>query len=184
MDFKSTDIQLTPLDRKGFVQHRDELVQLYLHAFTTGELAQYIPAETVVETLNELSLWGSGVVASWNNKIVGAIYGMSLAYDNEFPSERFPEISVDKAVYIAELMVHRDMRGKGVASELIHALLENEKAKGITYAVIRVWDKNIAALNLYKKLGFGEIAEITQQKMKADGMTTFSMNKIYLALRG
>jgi len=184
MDYKSTDIQLTPLDRKGFLQHRDELVQLYLHAFTTGQLAQYIPAETVVETLNELSLRGSGVVALWNDKIVGAIYGMPLAYDNEFPSERLPEISVDKAVYIAELMVHRDIRGKGVASELIHALLENEKAKGITYAVIRVWDKNISALNLYKKLGFGEIAEITQQKMKADGMTTFSMSKIYLALRG
>ena len=184
MDYKSTDIQLTPLDRKGFLQHRDELVQLYLHAFTTGELAQYIPAETADKTLNELSLRGSGVMALWNDKIVGAIYGMSLAYDDGFPSERFPEISVDKAVYIAELMVHRDMRGRGVASDLIHTLLENEKAKGITDAVIRVWDKNKVALNLYKKLGFGEIAEITQQKMKADGMTTFSMSKIYLALRG
>jgi len=184
MDSKLTSVQLNALDRKGFLQHRDELVQLYLQAFTTGELAQYIPPETADETLNELSLRGSGVIALWNDKIVGAIYGMPLAYDNEFPSGRFPEIAVDKAVYIAELMVHRDMRGQGVASELIHTLLKNEKAKGITDAVIRVWDKNKAALNLYKKLGFSEIAEIIQLKIKTDGMTTFSMSKIYLALRG
>ena len=31
------------LDRAAFLQHREELVKLYLQSFTTGELAQYIP---------------------------------------------------------------------------------------------------------------------------------------------
>jgi ribosomal protein S18 acetylase RimI-like enzyme len=52
--------------------------------------------------------------------------------------------------------------------------------KGYTDAVIRVWDKNTGALNLYKKQGFSEIAEIIQEKIQQDGMTVFQMNKIYL----
>ena len=167
------------LDRAAFLQHRHEL-QLYLHAFTAGELAQYIPAETAIETLEELSLKGGGVIALRNEKIVGAIYGLPLAYDKEFPAEQCPSIPVNKATYIAELMVHSELRGRGLASELIHTFLENEKVKGYTDAVIRVWDKNTVALNLYKKQGFSEIAEIIQEKIQQDGMTVFQMNKIYL----
>ena len=172
--------QFILLDRAAFLQHREELVKLYLQSFTTGELAQYIPAETAIETLEELSLKGGGVIALRNEKIVGAIYGLPLAYDKEFPAEQCPSIPVNKATYIAELMVHSELRGRGLASELIHTFLENEKVKGYTDAVIRVWDKNTGALNLYKKQGFSEIAEIIQEKIQQDGMTVFQMNKIYL----
>lgn len=180
MSDEPLNTQLILLDRAAFLLHRHELVQLYLHAFTAGELAQYIPAETAIETLEELSLKGGGVIALRNEKIVGAIYGLPLAYDKEFPAEQCPEIPVDKTTYIAELMVHSELRGRGLASELIHTFLENEKVKGYTDAVIRVWDKNTGALNLYKKQGFSEIAEIIQEKIQQDGMTVFQMNKIYL----
>ena len=168
------------LDRAAFLQHREELVKLYLQSFTTGELAQYIPVETANHTLEELTLKGSGVIALQNEKIVGAIYGLPLAYDKEFPAEQCPEIPVDNTTYIAELMVHSELRGQGLASELMHTFLENEKMKGNSDAVIRVWDKNTGALNLYKKQGFSEIAEIAQEKIQQDGMTVFQMNKIYL----
>lgn len=72
-------------------------------------------------------------------KIVGAIYGMPLTYDKEFPAEQYPEIPVDNTTYIAELMVHSELRGQGLASELMHTFLENEIVKGNTDAVIRVW---------------------------------------------
>ena len=171
------------LDRAAFLQHREELVKLYLQSFTTGELAQYIPVETANHTLEELTLKGSRVIALQNEKIVGAIYGLPLAYDKEFPAEQCPEIPVDNTTYIAELMVHSELRGQGLASELMHTFLENEKMKGNSDAVIRVWDKNTGALNLYKKQGFSEIAEIAQEKIQQDGMTVFQMNKIYLHQR-
>ena len=180
MSDKSLYTQLMLLNRAVFLQHREELVQLYLQAFTTGELAQYIPAESANETLNELSLMGSGVIALRNEKIVGAIYGLPLAYDIEFPAEQCPEIPIDNTIYVAELMVNSELRGQGLASGLIHTFLKNEKEKGNTDAVIRVWDRNEAALTLYKKQGFGEIAEIIQEKIQTDGTTIFSMKKIYL----
>lgn len=60
--------QFILLDRAAFLQHREELVKLYLQSFTTGELAQYIPVETAIETLEELSLKGGGVIALRNEK--------------------------------------------------------------------------------------------------------------------
>ena len=179
MSDEPLNTQLILLDRAAFLLHRHELVQLYLHAFTAGELAQYIPAETAIETLEELSLKGGGVIALRNEKIVGAIYGLPLAYDKEFPAEQCPSIPVNKATYIAELMVHSELRGRGLASELIHTFLENEKVKGYTDAVIRVWIENIPAVKLYEKLGFRRIEEITQTKFKSE-TETFEMHKIYL----
>ena len=76
-------------------------------------------------------------------------------------------------------MVHEDVRGQGIASALIHEFLENEKEKGITDAVIRVWIENIPAVKLYEKLGFRRIEKITQTKFKSE-TETFEMKKIYL----
>ena len=105
--------------------------------------------------------------------------GIPLTLDTDFPAENHPHIPMEKTVYIAELMVHEDVRGQGIASALIHEFLENEKEKGITDAVIRVWIENIPAVKLYEKLGFRRIEEITQTKFKSE-TETFEMHKIYL----
>ena len=175
---QNTDFRV--IDSSFFDSHVHELVQLYLLAFTTGELAQYISPESADATLKELLKRGSGVAAIWNEKIIGVILGMPLGFDREFPAGQFPAISPEKTIYIAELMVHPSMRGQGVASELIAVYLEHEKTKGNTDAVIRVWDENRGALHLYRKQGFREIVTIIQEKIKPDGVTVFQMNKIYL----
>lgn len=175
---QNTDFRV--IDSSFFDSHVHELVQLYLLAFTTGELAQYISPESADATLKELLKQGSGVAAIRSEKIIGAILGMPLGFDREFPAVQFPAISPEKTIYIAELMVHPSMRGQGVASELIAIYLEHEKTKGNTDAVIRVWDENKGALHLYRKRGFREIVTIIQEKIKPDGVTVFQMNKIYL----
>ena len=175
---QNTDFRV--IDSTFFDRRGQELVQLYLLAFTTGELAQYISPQSADATLKDLLRRGSGVVAIRNEKIAGAILGMPLDFDREFPSGQHLAISLEKTIYIAELMVHPAMRGQGMASELMTLFMENELAKGNTDAVIRVWDENKGALHLYRKQGFREIASIIQEKIKPDGVTRFQMNKIYL----
>jgi RimJ/RimL family protein N-acetyltransferase len=49
--------------------------------------------------------------------------------------------------------------------------------------VIRVWEKNEAALHLYLKEGFKPVGAITQLKRKPDGTELIEMKKIYLSKR-
>ncbi|MBP1663856.1 MAG: GCN5-related N-acetyltransferase [Bacteroidetes bacterium] len=175
---QNTDFRV--IDSSFFSSRGQELLQLYLLAFTSGELAQHISPESAGATLKELLQRGSGVAAIRNEKITGAILGMPLGFDRKFPDGQHPAIPLEKTVYIAELMVHPATRGQGVASELMAVFLENEKTKGNTDAVIRVWNENKGALHLYRKQGFTEIASIIQKKIKPDGVTRFQMNKIYL----
>lgn len=162
---------------------KEELTELYLHSFTTGELAQHITRGEAEKKLDELQQRGCGMLAIYQEKLAGMVLGTPLTFDIDFPFQQHPEISPDKTIYIAELMVHADVRGQGVASALIRKLLENEKEKGNTDAVIRVWDQNIPALTLYRKFGFNEIDGIVQEKIQPDGVTRFQMNKVYLHKR-
>ncbi|NLZ95372.1 MAG: GNAT family N-acetyltransferase, partial [Bacteroidales bacterium] len=74
-------------------------------------------------------------------------------------------------------------RGQGVAQELLQYLLKSNQSKHFDAAVIRVWNKNIPAVSLYKKLGFKEIDTIYQTKLKKDTKEPFEMKKIYMHLK-
>ena len=175
-EIKYTIEKLTPL---YYTDWKEELLELYLHAFTTGEFAQYVRREDASEKLDEFQRVGSGAVAFLHGKPVGALMGVPFTSDAEFPFANHPEIPVKTTAYIAELMVHVHVRGLGIASALIHEYLKNETLNGVTDAVIRVWIENIPAVKLYEKLGFRRIEEITQTKYKSE-TENFEMQKIYL----
>ncbi len=158
---------------------KEELLELYLHSFTTGEYAQYVSRSEASEKLDEIQRNGSGVVAMFQEKTAGALMGVPLASDSEFPAGNHPEILLPKTVYIAELMVYTQFRGQGIASALINHFLIHETSRGITDAVIRVWSQNLPAVRLYQKLGFRHIDEIIQTKYKSE-VESFKMHKIYL----
>ena len=167
------------LTLQTYLKLKEEIVELYLHSFTTGDLAQYITRGEAEKSLDQLQLHGSGIFSVCSGKLAGIVLGAPLTFDKEFPFQKHSEIPLNKTIYIAELMVHTDARAQGVASGLIQEFFENEKVKECTDAVIRVWDKNLPALSLYRKLGFIDIAEITQTKQKSQ-TETFEMHKIYL----
>ena len=45
---------------------------------------------------------------------------------------------------------------------------------------IRVWDKNLPALQLYNKMGFTIVTSMIQIKKNVDGNGTYEMKKLYL----
>lgn len=171
-------VRFYELDEYNYPKFRSKLIDLYLHAFTTGEHAQFIAPGTVKVTLDGILRDGSGCMAFVGDRPVGFLAAFPLKRDPDFPVDECPAIPVGQTVYIAEVMVHADYRGSGIASQMVKRLLQKAPEE-YSYAVIRVWEKNRPALELYKKLGFVSIAGISQKKLNADG-EEFEMKKVYL----
>ena len=102
---------------------------------------------------------------------------IGVGFLRDFIYENF---AIEKCVYVAEMMVAEQARGKGIGRQLLTAFFETPDTKLYSDAFIRVWDKNVGAIALYEKMGFVPYTSIEQTKQKADGSETFVMRKIYL----
>ena len=178
MESNMGSIRIYTLDEYIYPKFRAKIVSLYLHAFTTGEYAQYIAPESAESTLDALVRRGFGKMAFIDERLVGLLLCHPLSYDKDFPAADFPHIQVVNSLYISEVMVHTHERGKGIALKMISELLMT-LPETFTDIVIRVWDKNEPALSLYRKLGFVPFYSITQTKHRSPE-ETFEMKKIYL----
>ena len=166
------------LNEFNYPTFRSQIFHLYLHAFTTGEQAQYIDPQQAEIRLNELVQRGMGIMAFAGDRLAGVVLGMPMRQDKDFPASEVPNLPIDTTLYIAELVVHADLRGRGIAAAMMNEML-SRAAEVHTDVVIRVWDENKPALSLYNKLGFHPVATITQTKKHVSG-ESFEMKKIYL----
>ena len=169
---------LLELSGKRFTQFKENLIELYLHAFTQGDYAQLISADEAVERLENLQQTGHGWIYILNTKPVALLFWQPLLLDNDFPEIEIPEVDLQSAAYIAEVVVHDAFRGRGIATLMIETALR-EISKSYTQTVIRVWDQNLPAVLLYRKLGFREKGTIVQTKHFTSGKQ-FEMLKLYM----
>ena len=77
-------------------------------------------------------------------------------------------------------MVAEEARGQGIGTKLLNQFFDSVDKQRYSDSFVRVWDQNIPALSLYRKMGFEPIASMEQTKIKADESGTFVMHKIYL----
>ncbi len=168
------------LDDVNYPKYRDQLIDLYTLSFTEGKHAQHILPEAIEASLDNIMRIGFGFMAFYKDKMIGAILCLSLKNDPDFPHDAHKEIDREKTLYITDLMVDHDFRGRGVAQGLIEYLFTKSQSKPYVDAVIRVWDQNIPAVSLYKKLEFEEITTISQTKLNKESKEPFEMKKIYL----
>lgn len=61
---------------------------------------------------------------------------------------------VHKSSHILNLAVHPDYRNKGIGTELLKKTLDYIRNRGVKKVVLEVREGNVAAQNLYSKLGF------------------------------
>lgn len=169
---------LLELSRERLTQFKEHLIELYLHAFTQGDYAQLISADEAAETLEYLQQTGNGWIYILNNEPVALLFWQPLLLDDDFPKNEIPEVDPQKTAYIAEVVVHDNFRGRGIATLMIETALQ-EISKRYTHTVIRVWNQNLPAVLLYRKLGFREMGSMVQTKMRTSGKR-FEMTKLYL----
>jgi GNAT superfamily N-acetyltransferase len=160
--------------------YKETIIELYLEAFAMGDSEQFIDMESLKIYLERILKQGIVLLAIENKKPIGALLACPLAFDNYVTSAISQNFEIDKCVYIAEMMVTENARGKGVGKELLLAFFQNKEAKLFSDAFIRVWDKNTGAIALYRKMGFEPFTTIEQTKLKANGSEEFVMRKIYL----
>lgn len=128
------------------------------------------------------NLLDTGIAILWfENSIPKAcLLYTSLTNDAVCPDQISNNYILDRSAYIAEIMVDEYCRGKGIGKMLIKSFFETVNKTDYTDAFIRVWDGNLAALSLYKKVGFSPICTIEQLKKTVDGNEDLLMRKIYL----
>jgi GNAT superfamily N-acetyltransferase len=160
--------------------YQSAIVALYIEAFGNGASRQLVVPDEVDAYIKMILEKGYALLAIDKKQVIGATLCFPLALDNLVPSQIRQNFSIEKCVYVAEMMVGALTRGQGIGNKLMAAFFETIDKSRYSEAFIRVWDQNIPALNLYRKVGFEPVATIEHTKKKADGTGTFTMNKIYL----
>lgn len=178
MPISAENIVIRQLVSSEYPHHREDMLRLYLDAFTTGNYAQYIDVEEAQSSLDQLIENGYAFVALNGNQIIGFLLGTSLSDDIDFPHQSVYDADISSCFYIAEVLVDKLYRGHGIATRLIEKAMSGVSPLFI-YSVIRVWKNNKPALLLYQKLGFTPIATIIQTKFNLDNVS-FEMEKVYL----
>ncbi len=161
-------------------KYLNEIIYLYVEAFSTGQSQQHIDLESLNQYIKLIMKEGYAHIAFENEKITGTVLLCPLILDKDLPLEISKKFNIKKCIYVAEIMVTENARGKGIGKRLLEEFFKNVDKKRFTYAFIRVWDQNIPAISLYKKMGFTYLTSIVQTKMNVDQSGTFDMHKIYL----
>lgn len=156
--------------------YKPNLIDLYKATFPSSitdtlELNNYIDS-----FLNDENAY----LAIDNEVLTGALLYSPLSHDKDLPTLIVENFKSEDCVYVAEMMVNENSRGKGIGTYLLTSFLKTIDKKTYTDAFIRVWDQNQVAIGLYKKLGFRPYTQIDQVKKRVDGTGTYLMKKIYL----
>lgn len=175
--FQQTDMDIFQTNNTNYC---NAITALYLEAFSSGKSTQYINAGELSAYITSFFVKGIVTIATENEQLIGALLACPITLDTLLPKEIENNFEIDKCLYIAEMMVSEQVRGKGIGTLLIQHLLKETDRQLYKEVFIRVWDENIPALHLYRKMGFNDYCTIQQTKMKADGTGTFVMPKIYL----
>ncbi len=164
------------LDKSG--SYKSQISDLYLQVYSNGLSAQKIDLNFLNDILDFSYNKGLVLIDVSNSELRAALLSFPLKFDELFPYSEFPDIDFDKTIYIAELMVEENFRKKGLAKGLLNEFY-NLSVIHFNQAMIRVWDENVVALDIYEKNGFEALCTIKQEKYSLDG-TKFFMQKRYL----
>jgi len=100
------------------------------------------------------------LIAELEGEIVG--YAMSNCVDTEF--------------HITNIAVASEVQRQGIATQLMNEFEEMAKARGCTSAYLEVRVGNLAAIELYKKLGFNVL--YIRKYYYLDGTDAYVMYKV------
>jgi len=164
--------RVTP-DNTGELQRISK--QTFFETFTAGNteenMAKYLEEGFSLEKLadelnNESSQFYFAVL---DNNITGYLK-LNLGQSQT-------ELKDDKALEIERIYVLKEFHGKNVGQLLYEKAIEIAGELNVNYVWLGVWEKNLRAINFYKKNGFYEFSR-HEFKLGDDEQTDIMMKKI------
>jgi ribosomal protein S18 acetylase RimI-like enzyme len=166
-------------DKKEYPSFKKELEHLYLETFTKGISAQQITKEEAEDYLKSLFNLGYGVLGFSKKQLLAALIVVPISYDQDCPEDVKQNFGTENVLYIAEVLVDASARGQGLGRRLMQTF-EDQLGENIQHVLLRVWRDNEPAVALYRKMGFKNCGEITQQKTRPNTNEKFTMHKNYM----
>ena len=173
-------MELILINKKSYHIYKEQLLKLYLDSFSTGLSAQTLDPVVTGQYLDALFEEGYGVFVMEEQGLLGALIATPLHFDQLIPDKIRQNILIKDCVYIAEMMVAENARGKGIGKLLLEEFIQTVDKNCFKHTFIRVWLENIPAISLYRKMGYQDYAYIDQVKINPDTNVTFVMHKVYL----
>lgn len=173
-------MELITIDKEAYQNYKEKLLQLYLSCFSTGLSAQSLDPKAVGQYIDLLFVDGYGIVVLEKDEVIGALLATLLSFDELIPDKIRQNFLSDDCVYIAEMMVTENARGKGLGKQLLEEFIQTVDKNRFKHAFIRVWVENIPAISLYRKMGYQDYAYIDQMKTNPATNVSFVMHKVYL----
>lgn len=167
--------------KEAYSTYQEQLIDLYIEAFyldkNTALLRSNIDAY-FCRILND----GFALLKLEDKVLKGAIFITTPNFDTALPSIIKDKIDIQNTLYIAEVFIRKNSRGKGYGKQLFTSLFELADTKRKTF-IIRVLTNNDAAINLYKKFSF--IPKVTIKERKVDHLENkIELEKLYLIKEG
>ncbi|MGQ9506979.1 MAG: ribosomal protein S18-alanine N-acetyltransferase [Candidatus Bathycorpusculaceae bacterium] len=134
------------------IKQLDELYKIEMECFKKEAFSKQHIANLLTD-YNCISL-----VAKTDGKIVGFVIGIVYAERSAL------------AGHILTIDVSPSHRRRGVAQRLLQKIEENFKEKGVKSCRLEVREDNVAALRLYQKLGYTQVAKLEYYYGDAHGI--------------
>ncbi|MGQ9538515.1 MAG: ribosomal protein S18-alanine N-acetyltransferase [Candidatus Bathycorpusculaceae bacterium] len=134
------------------LKYLDRLYEIEMECFTREAFTKQQIAQLLANP-NSVSL-----IAKGDNKIVGFIIGMLSIEDNMLIG------------HVLTIDVSPSHRRKGVGIKLLHEIEKIFKDKQARICRLEVREDNVAALNLYRKLGYKKVAKLEYYYGEAHGI--------------
>ncbi|MCS7244087.1 MAG: GNAT family N-acetyltransferase [Candidatus Calescibacterium sp.] len=142
-------------DSQDFLKVQEEMVELYQKAYEEMDDYYYKNSKDVFNYIEWLYNHNRDsaliILAKKDNQIIGFIAGDTHYYDKD---------SSNYVMNIHELVVKKEFRGLGIATQLIYEFINRskqknkEKDKKVNGVILWVGKNNQKALRLYTNLGF------------------------------
>jgi ribosomal protein S18 acetylase RimI-like enzyme len=135
---------------------KSELPELKAFLFDHGQNPwNHLPAEGVDHEFN--------LVAQQKASILVAIKGQQqigfviFYHADTLPSQYLQYSNQQPAIYIAEVVVHREFAGQGIGHKLLSLIIDQAPDLGASMLLIDRHEENLASAGMMRKAGFTEL---------------------------
>lgn len=125
-----------------------------LVSLTAQNMGVYLEGILEIEDLSFPSPWSRN---AFIQEIKNPVSHLWVLHEDDSVSGYMVFWMFDSEIQVVDIAVHPGKRGRGFGHLLLRRMIDLGVSKGIRYAWLEVRTSNLAARNLYEKLGFEKV---------------------------